>query len=85
MLKGYRALAAKGGWPAIDKGGALKPGMTDPRVGQMRANLKARGYSGIDNADPNLYDDNIVAVVEHFQRRNGLERTASPGRRRSPP
>ena len=39
----------------------------------MRANLKARGYSGIDNAEPNLYDDNIVAVVEHFQRRNGLE------------
>ena len=73
MLKGYRALASKGGWPAIDKGGALKPGMTDPRVGQMRANLKARGYAGIDNAQANFYDDNIVAVVEHFQRRNGLE------------
>ena len=73
MLKGYRALASKGGWPAIDKGGALKPGMTDPRVGQMRANLKARGYAGIDNAQANFYDDNIVAVVEHFQRRNGLD------------
>ena len=73
MLKGYRALASKGGWPAIDKGGALKPGMTDPRVGQMRANLKARGYAGIDNAEANFYDDNIVAVVEHFQRRNGLD------------
>ena len=73
MLKGYRTLAAKGGWPAIDSGGALKPGMTDPRIGQMRANLKARGYAGIDNADTNFYDDNIVAVVEHFQRRNGLD------------
>ena len=40
----------------------------------MRANLKARGYSGIDNADPDTYDDNIVAVVEHFQRRQRARR-----------
>ena len=73
MLKGYRTLAAKGGWPKIDEGPSLKPGMTDPRIGQMRANLKARGYNGIDNADPNLFDDNIVAVVEHFQRRHDLD------------
>ena len=73
MLKSYRALAARGGWPKIAEGGALKPGMTDPRVGQMRANLKARGYSGIDYADPNFYDDGILPVVEHFQKRHGLE------------
>src|SRR5262245_37070456 len=73
MLKGYRSLAAKGGWPKIDEGGALKPGMNDPRVGQMRANMKARGYSGIDSQDPDTYDDNVVAVVEHFQRRHGLD------------
>ena len=54
MLKGYRALAAKGGWPAIQGRPALKPGMNDLRVGQMRANLQARGYSGIDNPDPEL-------------------------------
>ena len=47
--------------------------MNDPRVAQMRANLKARGYSGIDNPDPDTYDDNILAVVEHFQRRHGLD------------
>lgn len=73
MLKGYRALAAKGGWPAIAEGPTLKPGMKDKRVGQMRANLKARGYSGIDNPDPDQYDDSVVAVVEHFQRRHGLD------------
>ena len=73
MLKGYRALTDRGGWPSIAKGATLKPGMTDPRIGQMRANLKARGYSGIDTADPDFYDDGIIAVVEHFQRRNGLK------------
>ena len=73
MLKGYRALADRGGWPSIAKGATLKPGMTDPRIGQMRANLEARGYSGIDTADPDFYDDGIIAVVEHFQRRNGLK------------
>jgi murein L,D-transpeptidase YcbB/YkuD len=73
MLKGYRSLAARGGWPKVDAGASLKPGMTDLRIGQMRANLKARGYSGIDSADPNLYDDSVIAVVEHFQRRHGLD------------
>jgi L,D-transpeptidase YcbB len=73
MLKGYRALAAKGGWPAIDTGPTLKPGMKDPRVAQMRANLKARGYSGIDGADPTQYDANIAAAVAHFQKRHGLD------------
>ena len=47
--------------------------MKDLRVGQMRANLQARGYSGIDNPDPDQYDDGIIAVVAHFQRRNGLD------------
>ena len=73
MLKGYRALAAKGGWPAIQMGSTLKPGMKDPRVAQMRANLRARGYSGIDNPDPEQYDDGLVAVVAHFQHRHGLD------------
>jgi murein L,D-transpeptidase YcbB/YkuD len=73
MLAGYRSLAEHGGWPSIGVGPTLKPGMRDARVGQMRANLIARGYGGIDAADPNLYDNNIVAVVQHFQKRHGLE------------
>lgn len=73
MLKGYRTLAARGGWPAIGTGPSLKPGMNDPRIGEMRANLKARGYSGIDNADADFYDDGIAAVIKHFQRRHGLD------------
>jgi murein L,D-transpeptidase YcbB/YkuD len=73
MLMGYRSLAERGGWPSIAMGPALKPGMRAARVGQMRANLEARGYSGIDAGDADLYDGNIVAVVQHFQKRHGLE------------
>ena len=39
----------------------------------MRANLKARGYAGIDGKDAAVYDNDLVAVIQHFQRRHGLE------------
>ncbi len=73
MLAGYRALAARGGWPAVANGPALKPGMRDPRVAQMRANLTARGYSGIGSAQPDLFDGNLKEAVAHFQTRHGSE------------
>ena len=73
MLRGYRTLADRGGWPAIARGPALKPGVDDSRVAEMRLNLAARGYSGIETADPERYDDGLVAVVKHFQRRHGLD------------
>jgi murein L,D-transpeptidase YcbB/YkuD len=79
MLAGYRNLAARGGWPLIDSGSTLKPGMVDPRVRQMRASLKARGYSGIDNADPNAFDPGLTEVVKHFQKRHGLDADAFAG------
>jgi len=73
MLAGYRALAARGGWPLIDGGRVLKPGMSDDRVVDMRRNLTARGYSGLASADPRFYDDGLKSVVEHFQQRHGLD------------
>lgn len=78
MLAGYRALAARGGWPKIPTGASLKPGMSDGRVSAMRANLKARGYSGIDGGA--TYDSNLVAVVKHFQKRHGLEADGVAGK-----
>ncbi len=71
MLTGYRALAARGGWPKVASGAALKPGARDPRIKAVRANLKARGYSAIDGGDS--YDQGLAAAVKHFQKRHGLE------------
>lgn len=73
MLAGYRDLAERGGWRAVDSGPTLKPDMTNERVAQMRANLIARGYSGINGGDPVFYDQDLVVAVMHFQRRHGLD------------
>lgn len=73
MLVGYRNLARFGGWQAISKGPTLKPGMSDPRVVEMRRNLQARGYSAIGSDTPDLYDDGLKDVVMHFQKRHGLD------------
>lgn len=74
LLSGYRALAARGGWPQVSKGVVLKPGMADARLVEVRNNLAARGYSGITaGAAPAVYGDDLVPVVQHFQKRHGLD------------
>lgn len=82
MLADYRALARAGGWPKVPLGDTLKPGMTDPRVPDLRARLAVT-----DGALPDapvggeaLYDDELVAVVSHFQARHGLEVDGLAGR-----
>lgn len=49
---------------------ALKPGMTDTGVPALRKRLGVTAPEGI--ADPNLYDDALVAAVEAFQKESGL-------------
>jgi murein L,D-transpeptidase YcbB/YkuD len=74
MLAGYRGLAARGGWAPLPAGATLKPGMEDPRIPALRANLAARGYDSIDGSDaPLFYDPDLEEVIKHFQRRHGLE------------
>ncbi|MEM0899520.1 MAG: L,D-transpeptidase family protein [Pseudomonadota bacterium] len=73
MLAGYRALADRGGWPLVREGAVLKPGMRDPRVVDIRRNLTSRGYSGLNAAEPDVYDDDLKSVIEHFQKRHGLD------------
>jgi len=65
MLVGYRNLSRFGGWEPVSKGATLKPGMTNTRVSEMRNNLIARGYSGLNSSTPELYDDGLKDVVMH--------------------
>ena len=54
-LRRYRALAAAGGWPRIDSGPALKPGMTDPRLRAVRERLRVTWDLGApETLDPTL-------------------------------
>jgi murein L,D-transpeptidase YcbB/YkuD len=75
----FRQIAAAGGWPEVPDGPTLEPGMRDPRVVALRARLRATGQLGPDQdraaagGDPTVYDDQLVAAVERFQDRHGLE------------
>ena len=69
-LADYRALAAAGGWPSIDDGPTLKPGMAGPKVAQLRARLKVPAAPG---ADPAHFDPALADAVKQFQTLQGLE------------
>ncbi len=74
LLVHYRDLAAKGGWGTVEPGANLKPGMTDPRVAEVRKLLAATGdYEWRTPGDPDLYDEQLAIAVKRFQARHGLE------------
>jgi murein L,D-transpeptidase YcbB/YkuD len=84
----YRKLAAKGGWAPIPDGPTLKPGMTDPRVPQLRDRLRLSGdlpeavgarFAAGEGAE--TYDEALVAAVERMQWRHGLEADGVTGRK----
>ncbi len=78
-LAQYRAIEKKGGWPAVDNGPTLKPGMTHARVAQVKRRLAVTG-DYIDRAAPsNSYDDALVAAVKKFQARHGLAEDGNVG------
>jgi murein L,D-transpeptidase YcbB/YkuD len=69
----YRGIAAKGGWPLIAKGAALKPGMEDPRIPTLRRYLIITGDLDQSAAGSGeSYGAALVDAVKHFQSRNGL-------------
>ena len=73
LLAHYRQLEAGGGWPVISAGETLKPGMTDPRVAEVKARLKASGDFSPSSSAPEEFDDALVDAVKRFQRRHGLD------------
>jgi L,D-transpeptidase YcbB len=75
-LADYRALAAAGGWPTIADGPTLKPGMTDPRVAQLRARLDVPAPQG---GASSLFDPALAEAVKQFQVRHGLEQDGFVG------
>jgi murein L,D-transpeptidase YcbB/YkuD len=68
----YQAIAARGGWGRIADGPALKPGMSDPRVVQLRRRLAAENRPGSIELTSPVYDPQFAAVVAAAQARYGL-------------
>ena len=76
----YRAIAAAGGWPTVASGKTLKPGDTDPRIGNLRTRLIAEAYLPASPAEnPDHYDTTLKAAVIEYQQRNGLEADGNVG------
>ena len=67
----YRALAARGGWPAMPPGTFLNPGDEEGRVTGLRARLAAEDELVSRGADVR-YDDLLAEAVRRFQARHGL-------------
>lgn len=73
----YRQLAAKGDWPTVPKGPALKPGQTDSRsrLTALIGRLQAEGYlpddyqgGGTDSTSARMkYDSTLAGAVARFQ------------------
>ena len=73
ILALYRALEESFTWPTIPTGADIKPGMSDPRIPQIRQLLAMTGDypNGEDGGD--VYDSETVLAVRSFQMRHGLE------------
>jgi len=74
LLREYRTIAGEGGWGTVARGEALKPGISDPRVLQLRARLEKTGdVLPRQVPDPLIYSPDLVLATEQFQKRNGLD------------
>jgi L,D-transpeptidase YcbB len=81
-LAQYRALAARGGWPAVPDGPPLKPGDRGERVAAVRARLEASGDLA-PKASPeasDLFDAPLQAALVKFQEEHGLDTDGKVGK-----
>jgi L,D-transpeptidase YcbB len=76
----YRQLAAKGDWPQVPKGAALKPNETDApaRLTALSDRLRAEGLlegnatPPTDSAGRSVYTPELAGAVAQFQARHGI-------------
>jgi len=76
----FRTIVAKGGWPSVPEGKAVKPGESDnpTRLAALRARLGAEGIAvandsaGAAPRNAAIYDRSLAAAVAAFQSRHGI-------------
>jgi len=80
LLRRYRGIEAKGGWPSIPAGPNLEPGMRDARVSALRTRLEAEGYAQpSSDGSGDLYDEALTDAVRTFQARHALSKDGVVG------
>jgi murein L,D-transpeptidase YcbB/YkuD len=61
-----------GGWPSVPKIDKLEPGQSNPIVPALRTRLQASGELAPTTRTDDVYDPDLTAAVELFQRSHGL-------------
>lgn len=79
-VEAYRALAARGGWPALQVSERLSVGSRGPSVVALRQRLIITGDLDASAGDSNVYDSYVEGGVRRFQSRMGLSTTGSINR-----
>lgn len=73
-LAELRDVEAKGGWPRVPPGKAVRPGTSNPRVPAIRARLAASGELRAQGRSAStVYDPELRRAVEEFQARHRIE------------
>ena len=73
-LARYRQIEQRGGWSRLEAALSLRPGERHPQVARLRERLAVEaGWERREVKDPDHYDPDLVAAVEGFQVRHGLE------------
>jgi murein L,D-transpeptidase YcbB/YkuD len=73
-LAQYRDFELEGGWEPVRLGPALKPGVSDPRVADIRERLAVTDAADPEGpSGPETFDPELVLAVERFQARHGLD------------
>jgi murein L,D-transpeptidase YcbB/YkuD len=68
----YQDLVARGGWNSVPTDKALKLGMRDPNVIDLRRRLIASADLRQMSGDASAYDSYVQAAVKRFQERHGI-------------
>lgn len=72
VLREYREIAAKGGWPALASGPTIRPGDLDERLPSLHQLLRITSDLAADSPVTNSYDSPTIEAVKGFQARHGL-------------
>jgi murein L,D-transpeptidase YcbB/YkuD len=72
QLPVYEKYYKDGGWSAVPKIDKLEPGKSDAIVPALRARLQYTGELAATTRTDTLYDPDLTAAVELFQRNHGL-------------
>jgi murein L,D-transpeptidase YcbB/YkuD len=75
LAQRYRRIAGKGGWPALPKGPALRPGDRSVVVPALRSRLAAEGYGDAAARDVGVLDPPLRHELIAFQRAHSLPQT----------